>query len=72
MPRPSLRASPHPTRSQFLIPVDPVFNRGPGPAPVFQGGLLWTAEPFAPGPGPGPAALSPLNYYLAGAAGVPV
>ena len=57
---------------QFLIPVYPVFNRGPGPAPVFQGGLLWTAEPFAPGPGPTPAALSPLNYFLAGAAGVPV
>jgi len=57
---------------QMLIPFYPVFNRGPGPAPTFTGGFLWTVEPFAPGPGPIPQALSPLNYYLAGASGVPV
>jgi len=58
-------------QGQMLIPFYPVFNRGPGPAPKVSG-FLWTIEPFAPGPGPQPQALTPLNYYLAGAAGVPV
>lgn len=49
----------------FLAPVYPPFNPGPGPAPAVPGGLLWAHE-FN-----GPSFISPLNYFLAGAAGVP-
>ena len=52
---------------QVLIPVYPPYTRGSRGPP---GGFLWTVSPFAPGPTP-PGALTPLNYYLAGAAGVP-
>ena len=55
---------------QVLAPLYPLFNRGPGPAPQVEGGLLWVVEPFNP-PRPGSSILAPLNYYLAGAAGVP-
>ena len=50
-----------------LIPLFPPFQRGPGPAPQLDFSLLWTVEPGARHPG----TLTPLNYYLAGAAGVP-
>jgi len=50
-----------------LIPVLPFFTRGPGPAPPIDFSLLWTVEPGSRTPG----TLSPLRYYLAGAAGVP-
>ena len=50
-----------------LIPLFPFFTRGPGPAPPMDFSLLWTVEPGSRAPG----TLSPLNYYLAGAAGVP-
>lgn len=52
---------------QVLIPVYPPYTRGSRGPP---GGFLWTVSPFVPGPTP-PGALTPLNYYLAGAAGVP-
>ena len=47
----------------------PVFNAGPGPAPPVVGGLLYVSEPFTPGPPNGQ--FFPLNYFLAGASGVP-
>jgi len=50
-----------------LIPLLPFFSRGPGPAPPIDFSLLWTVEPGTRNPG----TLSPLRYYLAGAAGVP-
>lgn len=52
---------------QVLIPVYPPYVRGSRGPP---GGFLWTVSPFAPGPTP-PGAITPLGYYLAGAAGVP-
>jgi len=51
----------------FLAPIFPPFNRGPGPVPNFEGGFLWS---WTYGTGVNPA-IAPLNYYLAGAAGVP-
>jgi len=53
----------------FLIPVYPPFNRGPGPAPPVPIGFLWTVQPFAGYPAP--QQLNLINYFLAGAAGVP-
>jgi len=50
-----------------LIPVFPPFQRGPGPAPPMAFSALWTVEPGSRQPG----TLTPLPYYLAGAAGVP-
>ena len=50
-----------------LIPFYPYFRRGPGPAPPLDFSLLWTVEPGSRRPG----TLTPLRYYLAGAAGVP-
>jgi hypothetical protein len=52
---------------QVLIPVYPPFQRGPGPVAPFEFGLLWTVSPGSRTPG----TLSPINYYLAGASGVP-
>jgi len=52
-----------------LIPVFPPFQRGPGVAPQLPGGQLWVAQPFQPGPTQ--SQVFPINYYLAGAAGVP-
>lgn len=49
-----------------LIPVYPPFQPGPGPVPM-PFSLLWTVQPGARAPG----TLSPLNFYLAGASGVP-
>lgn len=55
---------------QVLIPVYPPVERGPGGGQ--RNGFLWSVEPFQPGPGPTPRGiLSPLNYFLSGAAGVP-
>ena len=51
----------------ILIPVFPDFPRGPGPAPPLDISLLWTVDPGSRTPGQ----ITPLNYYLAGAAGVP-
>lgn len=56
-------------QGQFLIPIFPPFQPGPGPAPQLTGGLLWTVN-FQPGQ-PSVQQLSPLNYFLAGASGVP-
>ena len=50
-----------------LIPVYPPFQRGPGPAPPMAFSALWTVTPGSRQPG----TLTPLNYFLAGAAGVP-
>lgn len=52
----------------FLAPVFPPFNRGPGPAPVLPGGLLFTGV-YTPRGVIG--RLDPIGYYLAGASGVP-
>jgi len=52
---------------QILIPVFPPYQRGQAnPA----GGYLWTISPFQPGP-PQAGVLNRINYFLAGAAGVP-
>jgi hypothetical protein len=52
---------------QFIIPVYPPYQRGQrGP----NGGFVWTISPFTPGP-PQQGVLTPINYFLAGAAGVP-
>jgi len=51
----------------FLAPAFPPFNRGPGPVPNFNGGFLWSWT-YDSGV---PPRITPLNYYLAGAAGVP-
>ena len=50
-----------------LVPVFPPFQRGPGPAPPIEFSLLWTVDVGVRRPG----TLTPLRYYLAGAAGVP-
>lgn len=52
---------------EAIIPMFPPFAIGPGPAPQFEGGLVWTVDltrRAAP-------QLNPINYYLVGAAGVP-
>ena len=52
---------------QFIIPVYPPYQRGQrGP----NGGFVWTISPFQPGP-PQTGTLTPISYFLAGAAGVP-
>lgn len=51
---------------QYVLPVYPPFNGQPN----IQG-YIWNVQPFAPGNGPKPEQLTPINYYLAGAAGVP-
>jgi len=54
---------------EFVIPIFPPFQRGPGPAPVISGGYVWNVR-FA-GRAPPTEALTPIAYYLAGASGVP-
>jgi hypothetical protein len=53
---------------QMLIPTYTPFQIGPGTPPVQ--GFLWTVQPFV-APAPGTSIITPLGYYLAGAAGVP-
>lgn len=51
---------------QMIIPLYAPFN----PGQPFIGGFVWQVQPFAEGPVK-PEAVAPINYYLAGAAGVP-
>lgn len=53
----------------FIVPIFPPFQRGPGPAPALPGGLVFTWQ-YSPNPST-PGRLSPIGYFLAGAAGVP-
>lgn len=58
-----------PPTAEFVIPVYPPFQRGPGPAPVVEGGFIWNVR--LAGRAPPVEAVTPIAYYLAGASGVP-
>ena len=53
---------------QVLIPVYPPVSRAPGGGQ--RNGFLWSVMPFGPAPTP-PGTVTAINYFLAGACGVP-